>query len=343
MHDLRPFPFVPAAAGFSRRQCLGLAGSGLMGLMGLAGTGCAQTGATSRPQAVTGYTVAADLAQGTQLVLLGTKGGPRVGGARANPANVLLIDGEPHVVDCAYGAATQLVKAGVPLPSISKVFITHMHSDHNLEYGPMLYSAWAAGLHRPVDVWGPPTLDTMTRAFMESMKFDIDIRIHDEGKPDLRKLVRTHEFAHGGVILHNDKVKVTAVRNLHPPIHDSFALRFDTRDRSIVFSGDTTYCPAVAELAKGADVLVHEVIYVPAVDAMVKRVPNAATLKEHLLASHTTTEDVGRIAAAAGVKKVVLSHIVPGDDPSITDDMLLDGVRKHFGGEAIVGKDLMVI
>jgi hypothetical protein len=124
----------------------------------------------------------------------------------------------------------------------------------------------------------------MTKAFMESMKFDIDIRIPDESKPDLRKMVNTHEFSKPGVILENDKVKVTAVRNIHPPIADSFALRFDTKDRSVVFSGDTTYCPAVAELAKGADVLVHEVIYVPAVDAMVKRVPNAATLKEHLLA-----------------------------------------------------------
>lgn len=326
-----------SAVNLARRQYLSTAASltGVGFLLGLGGMG----DALARQAKAAG----ADLEQGTQLVLLGTKGGPRVGGVRSNPANVLMIDGEPHVVDCGYGVASQLVKAGVPLPSISKVFITHMHSDHILEYGPMLYSAWAAGLNHQVDVWGPPTLESMTRAFMDSMKFDIEIRMPDEGKPDLRKLVATHEFAHGGVILQNGKVKVTAARNIHPPIHDSFALRFDTQDRSIVFSGDTTYSPAVAELAKGADVLVHEVIYVPAVDAMVKRVPNAATLKEHLLACHTTTEDVGRIAAAAGAKKLVLSHIVPGDDPGISDEMLIEGVRKHFKGEAVVGKDLMVI
>lgn len=318
----------------SRRQCLAAAAS-------LAGAGALGLGVSSN--ALAQAVKAAAGQKGTQLILLGTKGGPRVGGERSNPASVLLIDGEPFVVDCAYGVAAQLVKAGIALPRLSKVFITHMHSDHNLEYGPMLYSAWAAGLRNQVDVWGPPTLDTMTKAFMESMKFDIDIRMGDEGKPDLRKMVSTHEFSKPGVILENDKVKVTAVRNIHPPITDSFALRFDTKDRSVVFSGDTTYCPAVAELAKGADVLVHEVIYVPGVDAMVKRVPNAASLKEHLLASHTTTDDVGRIAAAAGVKKLVLSHIVPGDDPSITDEMLLEGVRKHFKGDAMVGKDLMVI
>lgn len=327
------FSSFKSSVNLSRRHCLAaaasLAGAGALGL-GTAGNALAQA-------------VKAAGNKGTQLVLLGTKGGPRVGGERSNPASVLLIDGEPFVVDCAYGVAAQLVKVGIALPRLSKVFITHMHSDHNLEYGPLLYSAWAAGLRNQVDVWGPPTLDAMTKAFMESMKFDIDIRIPDESKPDLRKMVKTHEFSRPGVILENDKVKVTAVRNIHPPIADSFALRFDTQDRSVVFSGDTTYCPAVAELAKGADVLVHEVIYVPAVDAMVKRVPNAATLKEHLLACHTTSVDVGRIAAAAGVKKLVLSHIVPGDDPSITDEMLLSDVRQNFKGDAVVGKDLMVI
>ena len=100
---------------------------------------------------------------------------------------------------------------------------------------------------------------------------------------------------------------------------------------------------AVVELARGADVLVHEVLYVPGVDALARRVPNATTLREHLLAAHTTTEDVGRVAAAAGVKTLVLSHFVPGDDPTITDEMWLEGVRRHFSGNVVVGKDLMVI
>jgi ribonuclease BN (tRNA processing enzyme) len=82
-------------------------------------------------------------------------------------------------------------------------------------------------------------------------------------------------------------------------------------------------------------------MYLPGVDAMVKRVPNAATLREHLLASHTTTEDVGRVAAAANVKTLVLNHFVPGDDPSITDAMWADGVRKHYSGRIIVGHDLL--
>lgn len=332
-----PHQPAPAVATDSARRKVLRAGliAAAAGVMGVALPGCASAPGASA--------AAAPAAQGAQLILLGTKGGPRVGGARSNPANVLLVDGEPYVVDCGQGVARQLVQAGIALPRVRNIFFTHLHSDHGLEYGGLLYSAWAAGLKSKVQVWGPPTLSAMTRSFMDYMKFDIDIRMADEGKPDLRKLVETHEFSRDGLVMQDDKVKVTALRNAHPPIHDSFALRFDTRDRSVVFSGDTTYFPALADFARGADVLVHEVIYVPGVDAMVKRVPNAATLKEHLLASHTTPEDVGRIAAAAGVKTLVLSHFVPGDDPTITDAMWTEGVRKHFNGRIIVGKDLMVI
>lgn len=281
--------------------------------------------------------------RGTKIVLLGTKGGPRVGGERSNPASLLLVDGVPYVVDCGYGVARQLTRAGVALPSLRNVFVTHMHSDHMLELGGLLYSAWAAGLRERVSVYGPPTVDTTVRAFLESMKFDIEIRRADEGKPDLAALVQTRTIERDGPLMQDERVKVSAARNIHPPIEQSYALRFDTRDRSVVFSGDTNRSDAVVALAKGADVLVHEVLYVPGVDAMVKRVPNAATLREHLLASHTTPEDVGRVAAAAGVKTVVLTHFVPGDDPSITDAMWAEGVRRHFGGEVIVGRDLMVV
>jgi len=302
-------------------------------IAGLAAAGLALPGLAQTPSA----------SKATKLILLGTKGGPRVGGDRANPSTALLINGVPYVVDCGQGVARQLVSAGVSLNSVRYIFLTHMHSDHNLEYGGLFYSAWATGLNDTIKVYGPPTLDRMTQAFFDYMKFDIDIRIADEGKPDPRKLIETHEFAEDGVILQNADVKVTAARNLHPPIRDSFALRFDTNDRSIVISGDTTRSDRVVELAKGADVLVHEVLFVPGVDALVQRVPNAATLREHLLASHTTTEDVGRVAAAAGVKLLVLSHFVPGDIPGITDEMWLEGVRRHYKGEVIVGKDLMVL
>lgn len=286
----------------------------------------------------------AGMDKGTHLILLGTKGGPRVGGDRSNPANVLIVDGTPYVIDCGRGVSRQLEAVGVQLISIRDIFITHMHSDHYLELGGLIHSAWDAGLKKPVTVHGPVELEKALPAFFETyMQPDIDIRMADVGRPDLRKMVHIKAFENEGVVFRNDQITVTTALTIHPPIKDSYALRFDTKDRSIVFSGDTAYSEAVIKLAKGADVLVHEALYLPGIDAMLKRVPNGANMREHMMDSHTTTEDVGRVAAAAGVKTVVLTHLVPGDGPTITDEMWAEGVRKHFKGQIIVGKDLMVI
>src|SRR6266540_4081942 len=254
--------------------------------------------------------------QKARLVLLGTGGGPRViPNGRAKPANLIVINGVPYVIDCGSGVSQQLVRAGVPLNTLRYVFITHHHSDHDLDYGNLIYNAWVWGLRAPVDAWGPPPIKAMTEAYWQLNRFDIETRIADEGRPDLRKLVTAHEFAEPGLVMQNADVKVTAARVRHPLI----------------------------VLARGADVLVHETMHLGGLESLLKRVPNAATLREHVLASHTATEDIGKVAAAAGVKTLVLSHFVPQDDNSITDDMWMEGVRKHYGGTIIVGRDLLEI
>lgn len=140
-------------------------------------------------------------------------------------------------------------------------------------------------------------------------------------------------------------VKVTAALVEHPPVEPSFAYRFDAPDRSIVISGDTARSEALVALARGADVLVHESLYVPGIDWLAKQMPqdDPAKLREHMLRSHTPVEEVGRIARDAGVKTLVLSHFVPGDVPGVTDDDWLRGARSVFEGEIVVGKDLMEI
>jgi ribonuclease BN (tRNA processing enzyme) len=279
----------------------------------------------------------------TRIILLGTKGGPRIAEGRSNSATLILINDVPYVVDVGYGTSRQLITAGVALNRLRYIFITHHHSDHNLELGPLIYNAWITGLPVRVDVYGPPGLKNMTSDFFNYLKFDIDTRIEDEGRPDPRKLVVAHEFDKPGVLLTNDDVKVSACLVPHPPIKHAYAYRLDAKDRSVVISGDTAYAPELAKFARGADVLVHEVMYLPAVEALVRRLPNAKRLREHLLASHTLPEDVGKIAAQAEVKTLVLSHFVPPDDPATTDANWMEGVQKHFKGRIIVGKDLMEI
>ena len=127
------------------------------------------------------------------------------------------------------------------------------------------------------------------------------------------------------------------------PVVPAFGYRFDARDRSIVISGDTAPFESLIRLAQGADVLVHDAMYLPAVDRLVGGVTNATTLKKSITSHHTTAEDAGRVAQAAGVKTLVLSHLVPAEDSAVTDQMWIDAARTHFRGTVIVGKDLLEI
>jgi len=183
----------------------------------------------------------------------------------------------------------------------------------------------------------------MTKLFFEMNAYDIDTRIANEGRVPLVPLVHVHELRDGGPVRRDENLRVTATLVHHPPVVPAFAYRFDGADRSIVISGDTTRSDNLVKLATGAEVLVHAVLYVPAVDRLVARVPNATALKASIIAHQTSAEDAGRVAQEAGVKILVLSHLVPADDPEVTDQMWIDAARTHFRGSVIVGKDLLEI
>lgn len=278
----------------------------------------------------------------TRLVLLGTAGGPRPRTTRSAPAQAIVVGDTVYVVDCGNGVARQLVLANLPLRAVRHVFITHHHSDHNADYGTLILLAWAAGLHTRLDSWGPPPLVRMTDLFFEMNATDIRARIVDEGRVPLQPLVHAHEVHGGGLVMQDENVRVTAALVHHPPIVPALAYRFDAADRSIVISGDTTPSENLVALARGADVLVHEALFdAAAVDRLVASVPNAPDLRRSILSHHTTAEEAGRVAAEAGVGTLVLSHLVPAEDPAVTDAMWSDAARKHFSGRVVVGKDLM--
>lgn len=275
-------------------------------------------------------------------MLLGTAGGPTPKAKSAAPAQAIVAGDRIYLVDCGEGVARQLALAKLPIRQLRSVFITHQHSDHNAGYGPLFLLGWAAGLSSPVDVYGPPPLVDMTERLLQAHRFDIELRMSDEGRPPLAPLVRPHEITAAGTVFEDDRVRVTAALNDHPPIRHSFAYRFDTADRSIVISGDTRYSENVVKLARGADVLVHEIVsreFWERPDA-----PQPPAVIRHILASHTDAADVGRVAAAAGIQTLVLSHYVPTEGPRApTDEEWIAGVRQHFKGRVIAGRDLMEI
>jgi ribonuclease BN (tRNA processing enzyme) len=205
----------------------------------------------------------------------------------------------------------------------------------------LIWLAWAAGLRTRVDAWGPPPLKRMTRLFFEMNAYDIETRIADEKRVPLIPLVHVHELSGGGLVMQDDNVRVTSTLVHHPPVVPAFAYRFDASDRSIVISGDTAPSGTLTKLAEGADILVDSALYTPAIDRLVARVPNAPALKQSILAHQTSAEDAGRVAQAAGVKTLVLSHLVPADDPEVTTKMWMDAAHTRFRGNVIVGRDLL--
>ena len=274
----------------------------------------------------------------TRLILLGTAGGPTPKKTRAAPSQAIVIGDRTYVVDCGNGVARQLVLAGVPLASIRHVFLTHHHSDHSADYGTLLLLAWGDALRTRVDTWGPPPLARITSLFFEMNRPDLAVREKDEGRPPLPPLVHPHEIARGGRLFEDDRVTVHCCLVDHPEVPIALAYRFDGHDRSIVISGDTRRSAALIALARNADVLVHEALYV-------SRAPGAegSALRRHVLQSHTPVEEVGRIATEAGVKMLVLSHFVPGETPPVSDEEWLAAARKHYSGPIVVGRDLLEI
>ncbi|HZB93157.1 MAG TPA: MBL fold metallo-hydrolase [Stellaceae bacterium] len=289
-------------------------------------------------------------ATGTKLVLLGTTGGPAPmlpGRTRHMTSHVMLSNGAAYVLDCGLGVTNQYARTGIAFDALRSIFITHHHPDHNVEYGPLLLVGWVQGMRLDVRAFGPPPLAEMTKDFLRAYRQTVEFWAEDFHMKPLSSIA-VKEISAAGPVTEDENVKVSAIIVNHPPVKPALAYRFDFSDRSIAFSGDTTPLDSVARMAKGADVLVHEAMYVPAIEAYLRdRIAKGFPVKfapfmAHMKADHSPVEEVGRIAAQAGVKTLVLSHLTPGLD-SIGDDAWRTAAAKYFRGEIIVGKDLMVV
>jgi ribonuclease BN (tRNA processing enzyme) len=300
-------------------------------------------------------------AEGAHLVLLGTQGGPNLTSMRGECASAVVVDGETYMVDCGYGAMMALVEAGLRVRDVANIFITHLHDDHIADLAALLSHQWTDGRIEATQVIGPWGTAATVDAAVAFTRANADIRFVDEARS-----VRPEEIIGGRDIealptptevFADDRVRVMAVENTHFPEYAkermpyrSVSYRFDTADRSIVFSGDTTYSENLIELARGVDIFVCETIEVDTLkrsfDARVAAgayADNAEGIWAHIVGTHASTVDVGRMAAAADVGTVVLTHLLPGSLLPVEDSLYLEGIRQNFDGEIIVGRDGLVI
>jgi len=291
----------------------------------------------------------------TKIITLGTAGGPLPRKDRAQASNLIVINGTPYLIDAGGGVTQRIVQSGHDFRKIGKIFITHGHSDHVSGLTTLLVSQWEYQRAEPVDIYGSDAA-SLVKGALAFLAPNAEIRWLEGKKRAMADTFRGHEVA-PGVVYQDSNVKVTAVENSHfnaPPDgharkHKSYSYRFDTPHRSVVFTGDTGPSDAVTQLAKGADVLVSEVSSPEDLVALFKKngVWDAKTRDEqegflrHIREEHVSPEDVGLMAAKAGVKTVILTHFGPTVDPNDDYARRGDGVKKHFSGQVMVARDLM--
>jgi ribonuclease BN (tRNA processing enzyme) len=258
----------------------------------------------------------------------------------------------------------RLVAAGIGYGQVSTAFITHLHDDHTADLPALLSLQWTGNRSQPTDVYGPYGTAAMIEAALAFMKGNTDIRVIDEGRT-----IRPEQIFHGHdvsadaapvPVFKDDRLTVTAAENTHFPErakaamkYRSVAYRLQTETRSIVISGDTAYSKNLVSLAKDADFFVCEVIDQPQYEANLAAAQQAKaqgrenSIAQHVVETHSNNADVGRMAAEAGVKAVVLTHLLPGSNRNTTaeypDSSYIEGVKKVYPGQVIVGRDLMVL
>jgi ribonuclease BN (tRNA processing enzyme) len=299
---------------------------------------------------------------GTQLVLLGTQGGPNFTAARAESSSALIVDGRVYLIDCGYGALAALVKAGLRYAEVDDIFLTHLHDDHAADLPSLLGHQWTYGRVTPVGVYGPAGTARLVAAAVAYNEVNEEIRYVDENRSvRLRDLVAGHDIEASAKpvrAFEDDRLAVYAVESTHYPPeskaqmpHRALSYRCESRDRRVVFSGDTAVSPALVELARGADVLVCEAMDLAltrrSFEARVARgayADNSEGVWHHIVTTHTTTEQAGEMAAAAGVRTLVLNHLLPGAlSAEVPDETYAAAARKHFDGEVVVGRDSLVL
>ena len=272
----------------------------------------------------------------TKLVMLGT-GNPSPNPDRFGPATVVLVDDVPYLIDAGVGvvrrwaAAIRVNNLSAKVLDLKTVFVTHLHTDHTLGLADVIFTPWtnepsgSSGGVRPLEVYGPVGLTVMTDHLRAAYAEDIRIRTAEGGSRNVAggsgPIVKTHEIT-AGVVYRDDRVTVDAFRVPHGKWEHAFGFRFRTPDKVIVISGDTAFSPTIAEQCNGCDILVHE--------------GGISDNSPYFRESHTSAEELARVAAAAKPKLLVLYHQrnANGDGVRI--------IRSGFQGPVVVATDLQV-
>ena len=317
---------------------------------------CGGTLSATRQSAGAGST---QPAPGTQLLFLGTNGGPPLRPDRAEPATLLTVDGRSYLIDCGIGTIRRMIEAGVQSETIHTILLTHLHADHDLGLADVMgndfFTLNQSGSTATIAVYGPPQTKDLVDAAFHYITYGFTAFAAEPGairsglvNGALKSPFEPHEIRHDGVVFQDDRIRVTAAENSHyalmpPPARDemkSYSYRVETPHGVVVFTGDTGPSDAVARLAAGADVLVSEVENENQVRTLVIHMgeqhhwppQRTAALLAHMTSEHLGEKDAGVLATKARVHSLVLHHYNSAKDVA--------EVRKYFAGPVFGSNDL---
>ena len=311
-------------------------------------------------------TAAASPNDRTQILFLGTSGGPLLHSDRSKPSTLLIVDGREYLIDCGIGTMQRMLEGKVDSTGVRTVFLTHLHSDHDLGLAEVMGNDFFVLSQRrsseAINIYGPPETKELVDAAFQYIS--VSVRAFAAENPSDYRMAGehfanpfvAHEFGRDGVIYQDDKIRVIAAENSHYALMPararqrlkSYSYRIETPHGVIVFTGDTGPSDAVSRLAEGADVLVAESSTRGAddlqqfIEAMVKRnhwsPERAQDFHAHFVSEHLNTSDIGQLADKAHVKAVLLYHYDPDDKAD--QAAYVAGVKRYFSGAVFAPDDL---
>lgn len=276
--------------------------------------------------------------------------------ARAKACVAVIAGGKIYIVDAGPESVENLLLWNLPLERVDGVLLTHFHSDHIGDLGELNLQTWAAGRPRPLAVYGGPGVETVVAGFNEAYRLDQGYRTAHHGAammpPAAWPLVPHPVPLQGPVegkartatVLDDGRLKITAIELAHGPVTPAYAYRFDYRGRSVVVTGDTSAHKPLAVAAKGADVMVAEALNRP----MIRTLEDAARdtgrgrvakIMHDIQDYHASPAEMAGLANEAGVKLLVLYHLLPAPDNPLARRLFARDMNQARDGDWTMAQD----